>query len=363
MNKLAEREGIYISQLPESTSLTDNMLFATDNGADNNSVSAAKLAEYVNKKIDVAGQVNNGVSEANSYTDTKKTEAVSEANGYADTKKTEAVSESKTYTDSNISGALRPQKTQTFNFTTSDEAGWYKLVNFPSQASNALIKLQATGYWEETLWIFVGSNYFSGVSPTINIIGNTFNTRISKFRCNCSTSGNSGSFSLDAYIAPTQSNHKLTIALYDISSDSITIPTEKTISETATERAVTAHSAPCGIETSAIKTYALTLLNGWVAGDDGGAKIIKSGRMCFMNIKIKGGTVSGGTIIFNLPEETYPPINIPVTCMSKYKTGANTYAVDLRTDIGNICKFSAVSQPSYTTTDELILTAVWEAKY
>lgn len=75
---MAEREGIYISQLPESTSLTDNMLFATDNGADNNSVSAAKLAEYVNKKIDVAGQVNNGVSEANSYTDTKKTEAVNE---------------------------------------------------------------------------------------------------------------------------------------------------------------------------------------------------------------------------------------------------------------------------------------------
>ena len=91
MNKLAEREGIYISQLPESTSLTDNMLFATDNGADNNSVSAANLAEYVNKKIDVAGQVNNGVSEANSYTDTKKTEAVTEAKSYADTKKTEAV--------------------------------------------------------------------------------------------------------------------------------------------------------------------------------------------------------------------------------------------------------------------------------
>ena len=76
MNKLAEREGIYISQLPESTSLTDNRLFATDNGTDNNSVSAANLAEYVNKKIDVAGQVNNGVSEANSYTDTKKNEAV-----------------------------------------------------------------------------------------------------------------------------------------------------------------------------------------------------------------------------------------------------------------------------------------------
>lgn len=95
MNKLAEREGIYISQLPESTSLTDNMLFATDNGADNNSVSAAKLAEYVNKKIDVAGQVNNGVSEANSYADTKKTEAVNEAvteaNSYSDTKKNEAV--------------------------------------------------------------------------------------------------------------------------------------------------------------------------------------------------------------------------------------------------------------------------------
>lgn len=83
MNKLAEREGIYISQLPESTSLTDNMLFATDNGADNNSVSAAKLAEYVNKKIDVAGQVNNGVSEANSYTDTKKTEAISETKEWA----------------------------------------------------------------------------------------------------------------------------------------------------------------------------------------------------------------------------------------------------------------------------------------
>ena len=92
---MAEREGIYISQLPESTSLTDNMLFATDNGADNNSVSAANLAEYVNKKIDVAGQVNNGVSEANSYTDTKKTEAVNEAvteaNSYSDTKKNEAV--------------------------------------------------------------------------------------------------------------------------------------------------------------------------------------------------------------------------------------------------------------------------------
>lgn len=94
---MAEREGIYISQLPESTSLTDNMLFATDNGADNNSVSAAKLAEYVNKKIDVAGQVNNGVSEANSYADTKKTEAVTEAKSYADTKKTEAVSETKAW--------------------------------------------------------------------------------------------------------------------------------------------------------------------------------------------------------------------------------------------------------------------------
>ena len=97
MNKLAEREGIYISQLPESTSLTDNMLFATDNGTDNNSVSAANLAEYVNKKIDVAGQVNNGVSEANSYTDTKKTEAITEANSYSDTKKNEAVSETKAW--------------------------------------------------------------------------------------------------------------------------------------------------------------------------------------------------------------------------------------------------------------------------
>lgn len=61
---MAERQGIYISQLPESASLTDNMLFATDNGADNNSVSAANLAEYVNKKIDVPSQVNNGVSKA-----------------------------------------------------------------------------------------------------------------------------------------------------------------------------------------------------------------------------------------------------------------------------------------------------------
>lgn len=104
---MAEREGIYISQLPESTILTDNMLFATDNGSDNNSVSAAKLAEYVNKKIDVAGQVNNGVSEANSYTDTKKTEAVSEANSYADTKKTEAVTEANSYSDTKKNEAVQ----------------------------------------------------------------------------------------------------------------------------------------------------------------------------------------------------------------------------------------------------------------
>lgn len=160
MNKLAEREGIYISQLPESTSLTDNMLFATDNGTDNNSVSAAKLAEYVNKKIDVAGQVNNGVSKANSYTDTKKTEAVSEANSYTDTKKIEAVSETKewaqgVFSNPNLlinSNFVKPvnQRGQT-SYTANNNTimcidRWHlNYANCTAEITNDGLKLTATG--------------------------------------------------------------------------------------------------------------------------------------------------------------------------------------------------------------------------
>lgn len=46
---------------------------------------------------DTITAVNEAVTEANSYSDTKKTEAVTEANSYADTKKTEAVSETKAW--------------------------------------------------------------------------------------------------------------------------------------------------------------------------------------------------------------------------------------------------------------------------
>lgn len=149
--------------------------------------------------------------------------------------------------------ALRPIQSKEIKFdNTVNTPNWYTLVSFPTQMGGAIIYLKTTSHWEESLWIFVNSNYFSNSSPTINIIGNSYSTIISKFRCNCSTTGDNGTFTLDAYISPNFNNQLVRVITYWESNDGIIIPDEATISETIKERAVVNHKVPCGIESSSI---------------------------------------------------------------------------------------------------------------
>ena len=166
--------------------------------------------------------------------------------------------------------ALRRIQGRQFVFNTTNEAGWYTLLSFPAQEAGAIIRLFATGNWEESLWIFVDSNFFSVNSPTINIIGNTYTTMISKFRCNCSTSGTVGTFTLDAYITPVDNCQTLQVATYYESKSGITIPNTITPSTTIVERAVVNHSAPCGFESSYMANTIQSLLQ------SGGVSVVKS---------------------------------------------------------------------------------------
>lgn len=166
--------------------------------------------------------------------------------------------------------ALRRIQGRQFVFNTTNEAGWYTLLNFPLHEAGAIIRLFATGNWEESLWIFVDSNFFNDNSPTINIIGNSNTTRISKFRCNCSSSGNTGTFTLDAYITPVSNNQILQVATYYESRSGITIPNSITPSTTIVERAVVNHSAPCGFESSYMANTIQSLLQ------SGGVSVVKS---------------------------------------------------------------------------------------
>lgn len=169
-----------------------------------------------------------------------------------------------------LNTALRVIQGREFVFSTANEAGWYTLLTFPLHEAGAIIRLFATGNWEESLWIFIDSNFFNNSSPTINIIGNSNTTRISKFRCNCSSSGNTGTFTLDAYITPVSNNQILQVATYYESRSGITIPNSITPSTTIVERAVVNHSAPCGFESSYMANTIQSLLQ------SGGVSVVKS---------------------------------------------------------------------------------------
>lgn len=151
---------------------------------------------------------------------------------------------SKAFREKEVSGRI--------NYGTSKGVteGWYTLASFSNQNSNAIIKLSCTGNWEEDLWIFIGSKYFSSNSPTINIIGNSFTSKISKFRCNCSSNATTGTFTLDAYIAPTEANHYVDLFVYWSDGGAITLSKSPTVSTTTIERAIVNHSVPCGFESS-----------------------------------------------------------------------------------------------------------------
>lgn len=84
-------EGKYISQLPESTQITDETLFLTDNGEETQQSKAEQIKEYMSGGL---------LEAANNYTDSKASEVEQEAKSYADTKKDEAVTETKAYADS-----------------------------------------------------------------------------------------------------------------------------------------------------------------------------------------------------------------------------------------------------------------------
>lgn len=89
---MAERETVYISQLPEITTLTDDVVFVTDDGADNNKVTADNLATYLNKKINIDDKLSVAKTEMKTYTDEKVDEAC-----------ISAVTQSKQYTNSTVS--------------------------------------------------------------------------------------------------------------------------------------------------------------------------------------------------------------------------------------------------------------------
>lgn len=131
--------------------------------------------------------------------------------------------------------------------------GWYTLIKFKSHMASAVIRLFATSHWEESLWIFIDSNFFSGASPTINIIGNSYTSIIEKFRCNCDA-GQTGTFTLDAYLKPLETrSHTLQLHIYQNIKNCAALPETIALSETKTERSVVEHHVPCGFESSFMK--------------------------------------------------------------------------------------------------------------
>lgn len=103
----------------------------------------------------------------------------------------------------------------------------------------------------------------------------------------------------------------------------------------------------------------ITLLNGWTLVD-GSTSVYQMGKLCFFNMTIKGGTAATAEVIFNLPDGLAPSIEYPV--LNEIRRGsANTiYNIGVRSN--NNVRFSALAQPDYTQTDELTITATWEAR-
>ena len=77
---MADTSGIYISELPNTTAITDDTLFVVDDTIDNYNIKATDLSNFVEQKT---------LPKANAYTDSKKAEAVVEAATYTDSKTTE----------------------------------------------------------------------------------------------------------------------------------------------------------------------------------------------------------------------------------------------------------------------------------
>ena len=151
-----------------------------------------------------------------------------------------------------LSDAFYPANSKQYILNGSEvKEGWYTLIKFKNNIASAVIRLFATSHWEESLWIFVDSNYFSDTSPTINIIGNSYTSIITKFRCNCDTSGETGTFTLDAYLKPLEArSHTLQLHIYQNIKNCAALPETIALSETKTERAVVEHHVPCGFESS-----------------------------------------------------------------------------------------------------------------
>lgn len=72
-------DGKFIFQLPESEGITDETLFVTDSETETQKSTGEQLSTYASGKI---------LPQAQSYTDSKKTEAVDEAKQYTNTKET-----------------------------------------------------------------------------------------------------------------------------------------------------------------------------------------------------------------------------------------------------------------------------------
>ena len=170
-----------------------------------------------------------------------------------------------------LSDAFYPANSKQYILNGSEvKEGWYTLIKFKNNIASAVIRLYATSHWEESLWIFIDSNFFSGASPTINIIGNSYTSIITKFRCNCDTSGETGTFTLDAYLKPLETrSHTLQLHIYQNIKNCMELPETIALSETKTERAVVEHHVPCGFESSFMKNVVQSAL-------EGGASVIKS---------------------------------------------------------------------------------------
>lgn len=185
-----------------------------------------------------------------------------------------------------LSDAFYPANSKQYilNGSTAKE-GWYTLVQFSSHVSSAIIRLYATSHWEESLWIFIDSNFFSGASPTINIIGNSYTSIITKFRCNCDTSGETGTFTLDAYLKPLETrSHTLQLHIYQNIKNCAALPETIALSETKTERSVVEHHVPCGFESSYMANTIQKALQ------TGGVSMVKSIQRGVMSISSSTNT-------------------------------------------------------------------------
>ena len=185
-----------------------------------------------------------------------------------------------------LSDAFYPANSKQYILNGSEvKEGWYTLIKFKNNIASAVIRLYATSHWEESLWIFVDSNYFSDTSPTINIIGNSYTSIITKFRCNCDTSGETGTFTLDAYLKPLETrSHTLQLHIYQNIKNCMELPETIALSETKIERAVVEHHVPCGFESSSMAHTIQKALQ------TGGVSMVKSIQRGVMSISSSTNT-------------------------------------------------------------------------